>query len=764
MEGPSGLSGGRVVDALFVMKNETMMSPLRYRWILLLVLAIAGFDFSASQSLTIYGSIVDSVTLDPVPFANIRIVGGSAGTAATARGHFSLQNIPPGRHTVITTAVGYRASESEVTGAGSVRLDIRLAPTTVELEEVVVTGQGATRIPLPATGLRRLEQQQLRAVPVPVQKDVIRSLLTLPGIVSTSDINSRFYVRGGGGDQNLIMLDGMRLYGPFHALGMYSIFDPEIIRSVDAYTGAFPPGYAGRLSSVISMETVSPRADKISTAGELNFLSSRIQINTPLTPSSRMFVHARHSLFPETFKRLSGFDQTFSFFDVMGKVSTDLLGPNSLSAIVSVSGDDLRSQGSGAASYQWRNLLIGLNGQGLIANRMFLMASIYFSRYSAGRFPESGSLILPTSTGVSQPGIRFDITHYLASQNDFFNFGLEFIVPETSYEFVHASGLRRDYGEESPSELSGWVRSHSEFGGTTVEAGLHMQFVNIQHRGWSGLEPRASISQRTLGDWTLRLAYGRVSQSMVTANNEDDLIPMFDAWIALPKGMPPEFADHYIAGVDGTLYGNLSLGFQVYRKQYKNLVLYNRDKITRFDPDFLPGGGQSSGFESTIRFSAGPVDVSTSYTHSRTEVSVGGLTYPPRYDVRHAVNVLAELRVSPSLDVAVLWEYKSGAPFTQTMTFYSRLLLADPFANPFENDPGRLYASLGPKNAARLPSYHRLDISARYRFVLHAMSAEIGGSIVNVYHRKNIFYYERETGRRINMMPFFPSMYLTIAL
>ncbi len=140
------------------------------------------------------------------------------------------------------------------------------------------------------------------------------------------------------------------------------------------------------------------------------------------------------------------------------------------------------------------------------------------------------------------------------------------------------------------------------------------------------------------------------------------------------------------------------------------------------------------------------------------------MTYPPRYDIRHTANLLVQLQTSESFDVSVLWEFKSGSPFTQTMGFYNRLLLRDPSSDPFEDDPGYPYGILGPKNAARIPSYHRLDISVRYRFSLKSLSAEVGGSIINVYNRKNIFYYERKTGRRVNMMPLFPSMYLSISL
>ena len=718
-----------------------------------------------SQEFDLVGNVVDSVTLEPIPYANVVIEGESKGAAANARGFYALTGITPGRHKIVVTAVGYVRSDTVLIGiaGGHVRLDFRLASATLDLEEVVVTARGEESIPPPVAGLRHMEQAQMNAVPVPVQKDVIRSLLILPGVVSTSDINSRFYVRGGGGDQNLMMLDGMRLYSPFHALGMYSVFDPDIIRSTDVYTGAFPAGFGGRLSSIISLMTKEPRADKVAGGAEVNLLSSRMAVEGPVSPSSRIVVDARRSLFPDTFKRLSGIDRTFSFYDVFVKANTDVIGTNSLSALVLLTGDDLRSQESASASYRWRNQLIGLNAHGLVANRMYLTASIYVSRYSASRTPDSGSILSPTSTSIDQPGLRIDATLYTSDVTTLHNFGFEFVFPRVNYKLINAAGAQRLY-DASASEVAGWFRSQFMIAGMEMETGVHMEFLNIVQTGWKGVEPRIHLSRNLWGDWFLRLAYGRISQTIVTANNEDDLIPIFDAWIALPQKLPPEFADHYVAGLDGTVLKGLSAGFQVYRKQYQNLVLYNRDKITQRDPDFLSGSGASSGVETLLRFSPDPFDIYCAYTLSHTEVSAAGLSYAPRFDIRHTINALVQFRLSPVFDVSLRWEFKSGTPFTQTVGYYNRLTLGNPVFDSFENDPGEVYGILGAKNAGRMPAYHRLDLSVRYRVSIKSLSAEVGGSIVNVYNRKNIFYFERQTGKRVDMLPLFPSVYMSLTL
>ncbi len=249
---------------------------------------------------------------------------------------------------------------------------------------------------------------------------------------------------------------------------------------------------------------------------------------------------------------------------------------------------------------------------------------------------------------------------------------------------------------------------------------------------------------------------------MITVNNEDDVISVFDAWIQVPQDLKSERADHYVLGLNGNLLRSFSASFETYYKDYGSLVLYNRDKVDAQDPDYIAGTGKAYGFESLIRYANDVVDLHTAYTLGWTTVTSNGLEYYPRYDRRHTLNLLSVFHVAPAFDVTLRWEFGSGFPFSQSVGYYDRLGMENLFRGSYLGETGKSYIILGDKNAARLPAYHRLDASASYRFKLDPMKGTVGVNIVNVYNRKNIFYFDRNTGQQTNMLPFFPTATLSI--
>ena len=245
-------------------------------------------------------------------------------------------------------------------------------------------------------------------------------------------------------------------------------------------------------------------------------------------------------------------------------------------------------------------------------------------------------------------------------------------------------------------------------------------------------------------------------------NNEDDVVSIFDTWIHLPQGLKPEIANHLVAGIDGNVFPELSVNIQTYFKDYSSLVVYNRDKIDALDPDYINAQGKSYGAEVLLRYGIPYIDIYTAYTWSRASISTHALTYPPSYDRAHTLNLLAEVHILDNLDANVRWELGSGFPFTQTVGYYNRLTLSNFYLQPFATEVGDPYISLGAKNAARLPAYHRMDLGLMYRFQVSSIKARAGVNIVNVYDHQNIFYFDRATGQQVNMLPFFPSATLEL--
>jgi hypothetical protein len=297
-----------------------------------------------------------------------------------------------------------------------------------------------------------------------------------------------------------------------------------------------------------------------------------------------------------------------------------------------------------------------------------------------------------------------------------------------------------------------------------TDLGAHINIGDLLQRtvSLSTVEPRISLSYAVWDDWKAKLAFGRHSQQTLTIHNEDDLISIFDYWIRVPLSMKPEQADHFVAGLDGTLLSIFGTSIQSYYKNYRSILVYNRDKLTAADPDYVNGTGASYGLELLVRYGSPRLNLYAAYTLSRTALTLGSFTYSPRYDRRHNLNLLAKVIVTDDISLTLRWELGSGFPFTQSIGSYDRLKLGNRFPADYESETGEPYLVLGQKNAARLPTYHRLDASFLYHFRVLGTGGAFSISVMNVYDRKNPFYFDRNTGQRVNMIPIFPSATLQI--
>jgi len=270
------------------------------------------------------------------------------------------------------------------------------------------------------------------------------------------------------------------------------------------------------------------------------------------------------------------------------------------------------------------------------------------------------------------------------------------------------------------------------------------------------------VSYLYAGNWRIKASYGRVRQNVMTVSNEDDVIAAFEGWVTIPESQPAQTADHYVLGLEGFLSENISLTAEAYYKHFGQLLAYNREKIDPSDPDYIPSTGNSYGLELLLRTKWEFIDFYGAYTLGWARLNNQGFEYYPRYDRRHHFNGLASIQAVENLNVSLRWEYGSGFPFTPTIGFFDRLILKTPIPGDFEYETGEPYTLLGAKNGRRLPPYHRLDLSITYHITFWGIQASAGINLINLYSSRNMFYYDRNTGSRVNMIPFFPSLGLTL--
>ena len=743
---------------------------MKYR--VLAVMITLGFSgvSSLAQGVDVRGIVSDSLTAQRIPFANVTLLGTSRGAATNNSGFYLIPRVPPGEYEVVASVIGYRRKVQRLTvrSGQPVDLNFRLAPTPVENEEVLVTAARRREVTEINTSVHLLEQKDLKIAPVIAQEDVFQSIKMLPGIVSTSDVSSRFYVRGGAGDQNLVLIDGMKIYNPFHAMGIFSVFDPDIVQNVEMYTGAFPAGYGGRLSSVVNISSRDGRSDRLSAKAGLDFLSTKVHLEGPAIRGTTFMVNARKSLFSETFKHIVNQDVPAAFYDVFSKLNMQLPGGSKADFSLLTASDKLPfSENSSAGltrepDYFWRTTAFSGSFSDLIADRVFIQTFAYYSLYRANRGTAPGSTLTPSETSVREAGLRVQATYYTDAQDLFF-FGFDFGFPAIEYRPNDQVGvLSNSYHDFVDASV--WVRYQAKFERWLVDLGLHADIgsIVVGEQSVEGLQPRLNVSYEFMGNWKVKGSFGLFSQRSITVNNEDDVMPIFDAWIKVPGNIPPEKAIHFVTGVDGNLDATTSISLQTYYKYYSSLVVYNRDKIDASDPDYIQGKGKSYGAEVLVRSRVSLVDLYATYTLSWTTVDNGGLVYYPRYDRRHHLNLLASIQPFSHFEVTARWEYGSGFPYSATVGYFDRLMLGSPFHSPIELETGKPYTAIGAKNASRLPQYHRLDMSAQYRFTVAGINGTIGGQIINAYDNINIFYFNRKTGEHTEMLRFFPSATVTL--
>lgn len=711
------------------------------------------------------GVISDASTGETLPFANVVIEGTNLGGAANGDGFYLITKVPPGTYRVVASYVGYRIIVKNVTireGTAS-RVSFELPPVPIELETVIKTGERFRRENETAVSMHAVGPQELGMVPAAVESDVFRVIRTLPGVVSTSDVTAQFFVRGGAGDQNLILLDGMTIYNPFHALSLFSIFDTDIIKYAEFQTGGFGVEHGTRLSSVLNIVTREGNRNRVAGSGSASFLAGKAMVEgpTPLVDGSWM-ISARKSYLDGTLRKFVNQRLPLSFYDAVGSGTLWFSQTRRFSFHVFASGDDIRNASVKEPNYRWRNRAFGLSYTQPLSNSF--LVDITFSRsFFRGELEPKESNVRPSLSKVEDVYFYTNLTSFVYYPNELM-LGFMYRLPRFTFSVVNGAGFPVRINE-GIAEGAMWVQFKWEKPGKYgIEAGLRLNFNFLLDNFGSTYEPRINARLTLLPLLTLRAGFGRHHQQVITVTNEDDVIPLFESWIPVRSPFLPEEADHYVLGVESDPSQAVSLSVQGYTKRFRHLVSFNRDKVDRFDPDFVQGKGESHGVESLVRYTSATYYWWVAYTLGWASRTENGRSYAPRYDRRHTLNVVGLAKLGAGWEVGLRWELGSGLPFTQSAGFYDRITFAGAFDSTFVNEAGAPYTVLGARNESRLPVYHRLDVSLSKEITIGFAKLKAEVAIVNAYDRRNVFYFNRATGERIDQLPFFPTATLSASL
>ncbi len=698
--------------------------------------------------------------------------GEERGTVTGAGGLFAFERLTPGAYLLRATYVGFEPYSDTLRLEFGQRsnLVVRLQPADAPVGEVVVEAeQNTTGEATP--GLTTIPPSALARVPMPgLTPDLAGYLLTLPGVVSGGDTGGHLFVRGGAPVENLVLIDGMPVYQPFHIVGFYSAFPAEIVAQADFYAGGFGARYGGRLSSVIDVTTRNGSKDRIRGAASVAPFLGSLSLELPVAPGKvSVLAVARESIIERLAPDLFGKDMPFRFGDRFGKVHAYLSQTSRFAATALQTNDEGRIVEACGTDRQtgWKNEAYG-GRYTYLASEYPLLAEIavYVTRLRS------------TDRPSSRPERRAEVSGNHGEMRFVYLFG------ETQFEFGlfgRANHFLYDLGEttfaldENVSEGGGYFESRFRAGRSwRIEPGVRLH--GFSNSIGTVVEPRLRLAWTPGGpqaNQSFGLAWGLYHQQITGLHNPRDVTDVFIAWQPVSRRTTIPSARHTILTWQRALATWLHLTAEGYHKSLKHHLFAEYDEATGIPATTENIDGAARGLDVRLEvirpafygyLGYGLASVRYDPNETADLTSAGRLTMPfnPPHDRRHQIHALFQIERG-AYRVSSRWQFGSGQPFTPLHGFYGNLATGAP-SRGFHDAAGRPALSFGPPFSARLPTYHRLDVSLERTFRLPYATLTLQAGAINVYDRPNVFDYDFFSGEHVRQLPFIPSAGLLVQL
>ncbi len=742
-----------------------------YSLIIIFSVLIFGINFNllnAQNSGKLRGFVTDTTNGEVLAYSNIYIEELRTGTSTDDKGYFFISSIPPNQYyTVIVSYVGYVTKTQRVFIAVNkiTHLDISLNLSTLELQTIEKVGEKIIEKNATDLGLQRITIKELETLPKGVETDIFRSLQYMPGVRTTGDVTARYYVRGGASNQNLVLINGVSIYNPFHALGIFSVIDPDMINNIEFYKGGFGAEFGSRLSSVLKLITKDGNKRNFGAKVTSSFITIKGLAEGPI-PHGSFIITGRKSYSNQILKKfLNDQNVPFNFYDFSGKLNysnPDFIPGSKFVFHSFFSGDKVENNNPFKEDFRWFNNIGGFSWFQVYDSPLFSELNISISNFSGEVVPKLSNA-LARKNELTDISLKMNFT-YIYDRKDELGVGLDIRSIESKYFIKNKLGTVTDISEKA-ANISLFARykllSFEDFG---ADVGSRVNLIGLHEKGSFIFEPRASFTYRIFSDISIKAAWGIYLQELTTITNENEVISLFEPWVIIPEYLEPSKAIHYATGIDLFPDNDISVEVEGYYKKLNNIPAINQKKQIQSDPDLISGSGESYGWEFLLRFKPYPIRFTASYAIAWAYLNVDDWLYYPKYDSRHTVNLILDVNLGAGWSASATWLFNSGLPFTPFIGYYDKIFFDDFHSDNFIFDTYSSWGILGDKNISRLPEYHRLDLSLTKKFSIYGINLDLDVSVINVYDRKNIFYFKRDTGERINMLPLLPTATLKVEI
>jgi len=741
-------------------------------YLLLFFFTIPGYCFS--QTGTLKGFVYDASNGEAIRFCMVQLEGTSFGAMTDQSGNFIINKIPNGDYIVKVSIIGYEALAEPVTiNFNVVQKRFLLQPASQMLETIQVDAEGQRRVHETRTSVISITPRDLSKMPsIGGTPDFAQYLQILPGIVSTGDQGGQLYIRGGTPIQNMLLLDGMLIYNPFHSIGLFSVFDTEIINNADVYTGGFGAEFGGRISSVMDIKTKDGNKKRVSGKLEANMFGARMLLEGPfvkleeysgtalsfiLSAKGSYLEHSSKVFYPYVERGLP-----YNYWDLYGKLSLTTKSGTKLS-LFGFNFDD-KVNYSQVASYKWNNR--GVGAHFLIIPGEVPMSMEGTLSYTAYQAAMNDAGYAPRSTALN--GFLFKwIFNYFVGKS-VFSAGVDVNLFTTKYSYPDVYNNVTSLDPDYTTDIAFFVKYKYNFKDILlIEPSVRLQYYASLSA--TPLEPRLAFKYNITKNVRLKLAGGLYSQNFVAITSDRDVVNLFYGFLSSPleSQLPSNFlgkepkntlqkAQHIVLGIELDLLKYTNINIEGFFKNFSQLTAANRYKKYPTDLDFLWEKGMAYGGDITAKFEHKNFYVWAVYTLSWVKRTDEKVTYFPHFDRRHNVNLLASYqwgKKRKSWQADMRWNFGTGFPFTQTQAFIPNLGYGHISDNWMEKNE-ELFIYLADINKGRLPAYHRFDVSLKKKFFIGERHVvDLNASISNLYNYKNIFYVDRLTAKIIYQLP-----------
>ena len=750
--------------------------------------------FFGQEKFTLSGTISEASGGETLIGVTVLFPELQTGTTTNEYGFYSI-TLPKATYNVIISYVGFKETNETIVLDQNISKNFSLTELPETLDEVIIKENvEKLNIRKPQMSMNALSSATIKQIPVVLgEADIIKSITLLPGVTNAGEGSSGFNVRGGAADQNLILLDEATIYNSSHLFGFFSVFNPDAIKDLKLYKGGIPARYGGRVSSVLDIYQKEGNNKQFHANGGIGIVSSRLLLEGPLKKEKGSFLLAGRSSYAHLFLPLFDNNNVAYFYDLNTKLSYRLNNRNNIYLSGYFGRDVFRIADSFDNTYG--NTLVNFRWNHLFSDKLFTNLSLIYSDYYYGL--QLNFVEFKWNSGIQNFNVKYDLKHYISDtfklqyglNSIYHKFNPGEIEPSTptsginskklidKYAFENAIYIDAEHKFSNELSLSYGVRFSSflRLGQDQLNTYNNNQAVVFNDdfqiyeqaepigietykrsdviTSFSNFEPRFSLAYQLNEFSSVKVSYNRLSQYLHLLSNTSSPTPL-DIWTPSGKYVKPQLLDQYAIGYFKNYNDTYSLEVESFYKTIQNRIDYidGADLIANdaIEQVILNGKARAYGLELLIRKNEGRFKGWIAYTLSKSEQQTAGRTtteiginngnwYNTPYDKTHDISVTASYDLNKKWRLNTNFLFQTGQPTTYPNSQYIYNGISIP--------------SFSNRNANRLPTYNRLDISMNYTpkpSKNKGWQSEWVFGIYNVYNRRNAasitFREDRATG------------------